>query len=197
MPRHSQHVPKMTNATPNTTQDIQYSPEVLQEVQQAIVDVFGGNMPLEELQKKIPAFQDILAKAISFAESNGIPLSADLIHQYQEEISATPSPLEDQGTNISPVVATATADQVGATNDMVKYVLFALVFLFVAIIVGKFAKVAAWIGMAIIAVLLVRHYQQKSALNKSTASALANAVDQTKLDDNLDILKAKLQSKAV
>lgn len=187
-----------TNAT-TATQDIQYSPELLQEVQDAIVQVFGGDMPLEELQKKIPAFQDILAKAISFAESNNVPLSADLIHQYSDQINNTPLPV-DESTNLSSSVA-ATTDQVSDTNDMIKYVLFALVFLFVAIIVGKFAKIAAWIGMAIIAVLLIRHYQQKSRLQKITTDAPTNAnpivpgvVNVTDIGSKLSELKTNLQT---
>lgn len=145
----------------------EYSPQLLGQVMDAVIVTFGANMSPEDVKKKESAFQELLAKTVSFADQNNLQLSPQLVSQYPNEILAMPNPMGEDGImdNFS---GEETVDYIQEkisslrkdTNDTFLYVLFAFAILALSILFEKLHKVVAIMILVIVVVLAFKHFSK-------------------------------------
>ena len=145
----------------------EYSPQLLGQVMDAVIVTFGANMSPEDVKKKESAFQELLAKTVSFADKNNLQLSPQLVSQYPNEILAMPNPMGEDGImdNFS---GEETVDYIQEkisslrkdTNDTFLYVLFAFAILALSILFEKLHKVVAIMILVIVVVLAFKHFSK-------------------------------------
>jgi len=145
----------------------QYSPQLIGQVMDQVIVTFGANMSPEDVKKKESAFQELLAKTVSFAEENNLQLSPQLVAQYPNEILAMPNPMgedgimdnfsgEDTVDYIQEKISSLRKD----TNDTFLYVLFAFAILALSILFEKLHKVVAVMILVIVVVLAFKHFSK-------------------------------------
>lgn len=159
--------------------EIQYSPEQINAIYDEVVNVFGQGLTYEQQKEYASRWDDICAKTIAFAEANGIDLTPDLIFPNKEAILATPNPLEETSIRIEatiPGVKTATQkveEHKISDYTFKKYLLMGLALIAIAILMGKYVKVAAGF---ILAFCVIAFYLIHTNKTKEVEEKLKNAV---------------------
>lgn len=159
--------------------EIKYSQDQIDAIYDEVVNVFGQGLTFDQQKEYASRWDDICAKTIAFAESKGIDLTPDLIFPNKEAILATPNPLEETSIRIEatiPGVKTASEkvdDHKTSDYTFKKYLLMGLALIAIAILMGKYVKVAAGF---ILAFCVIAFYLIHTNKAKEVEDKLKNAV---------------------
>jgi hypothetical protein len=141
--------------------------ELFEGMYNEVVQVFGGDMPPSAQEEHASKFEELTAKAMKYAHDNGIVPVAGFVEEYAEEIKNMPDMLVDENIYMKDDSLPGTgflgdfAEFKANTNMFVKYLIFALIALFIAILTEKFAKAIAAAGLIILGLLLFKYYSNK------------------------------------
>lgn len=154
-------------------QDI--NPTLLDELFAEAVFVFTEHEPDSVDEDTAHWLEEVVGKAIVFAEQHNVPLQPGIIEENADAILAMPD-LVDTDPAFAEAAAgipTGLASIVNAlkndTNRALRWILVMLGFLFLGILFEKFTKVIAIVGLVVVFVLLFWHYKSaaEDSLNKT------------------------------
>lgn len=147
-----------------------YAQNPISPIYDEVINIWGQGMDPETIRQMEAKWDDLVAKTIAFCEANNIPLQPGVVGKYKDQIVATPSPIgtegpiPDKAKELKMDLGEKVKKLATGNYDTQKWVMLILGVLLVTVILGKFAKIVAWVGLAVLLILLYKNEQTQKKL---------------------------------